>query len=135
MGNPSALPQIQIPHLSMEMIVKLLKPAFVIAMLGGIESLLSAVVADGMTNSRHNSNKELIGQGIANMITPLFGGIPATGALARTATNIKMELFHRFPGLYMGLWFYWCSYFLPPCILYSASEYGADFDGGCLEHE
>ncbi|GAA3315761.1 hypothetical protein GCM10020331_011380 [Ectobacillus funiculus] len=58
-------------------------------MLGGIESLLSAVVADGMTNSKHNSNRELIGQGIANIITPLFGGIPATGAIARTATNIK----------------------------------------------
>lgn len=55
-------------------IVNLLQPAFVIAMLGGIESLLSAVVADGMTGSRHNSNRELIGQGIANIVTPLFGG-------------------------------------------------------------
>ena len=58
-------------------------------MLCAIESLLSAVVADGMTNTRHNSNRELVGQGIANMVTPLFGGIPATGAIARTATNIK----------------------------------------------
>src|SRR5690625_3264816 len=58
-------------------------------MLGGIESLLSAVVADGMTGEKHHSNKELVGQGIANIITPLFGGIPATGAIARTATNIR----------------------------------------------
>jgi len=87
----------------METIIKLLKPAFVIAMLGGIESLLSAVVADGMTNSRHNSNKELIGQGIANMITPLFGGIPATGALARTATNIKNGAVSPFSGIIHGV--------------------------------
>lgn len=69
--------------------IELLPAALVIAMLGGIESLLSAVVADGMTNSKHNSNKELMGQGLTNMIAPLFGGIPATGAIARTATNIK----------------------------------------------
>ncbi|WP_026575160.1 SulP family inorganic anion transporter [Bacillus sp. UNC438CL73TsuS30] len=100
---PSTLPQIQIPQLSVEMIVKLLKPAFVIAMLGGIESLLSAVVADGMTNSRHKSNKELIGQGIANMITPLFGGIPATGALARTATNIKNGAVSPLSGIIHGI--------------------------------
>jgi SulP family sulfate permease len=86
---PSTLPTLSIPHISIEKIVELLRPAFVIAMLGGIESLLSAVVADGMTGSRHNSNRELIGQGIANMAAPLFGGIPATGAIARTATNIK----------------------------------------------
>lgn len=100
---PSTLPQIQIPDLSFEMIMKLLKPAFVIAMLGGIESLLSAVVADGMTNSRHNSNKELIGQGIANMITPLFGGIPATGAIARTATNIKNGAVSPLSGVIHGV--------------------------------
>lgn len=86
---PNSLPHIHLPNVSIEMILTLLKPAFVIAMLGGIESLLSAVVADGMTNTRHNSNKELIGQGIANIVTPLFGGIPVTGAIARTATNIK----------------------------------------------
>ncbi|MED3563157.1 SulP family inorganic anion transporter [Bacillus xiapuensis] len=99
---PSTLPHIQIPDLSMEVIIKLLKPAFVIAMLGGIESLLSAVVADGMTSSRHNSNKELIGQGIANMIAPLFGAIPATGALARTATNIKNGAVSPFSGIIHG---------------------------------
>ncbi|MDY0131932.1 MAG: SulP family inorganic anion transporter [Desulforegulaceae bacterium] len=70
-------------------ITELIMPAFTIAMLGAIESLLSAVVADGMTGERHNSNKELIAQGIANIASPIFGGIPATGAIARTATNIK----------------------------------------------
>ncbi|MFB5760667.1 SulP family inorganic anion transporter [Paenibacillus medicaginis] len=86
---PDTLPTFAMPHFTMEKINQMLAPAFVIAMLGGIESLLSAVVADGMTGSRHNSNRELIGQGIANIVTPLFGGIPATGAIARTATNIK----------------------------------------------
>ena len=100
---PSSLPQLQIPDLSVEMIITLLKPAFIIAMLGGIESLLSAVVADGMTNSKHNSNKELIGQGIANMVTPLFGGIPATGAIARTATNIKSGAISPLSGIIHGV--------------------------------
>jgi SulP family sulfate permease len=63
--------------------------AVTIALLAGIESLLSAVVADGMIGGRHRSNMELVGQGVANIITPLFGGIPATGAIARTAANIK----------------------------------------------
>jgi len=83
------LPGLRIPEITLERIQQLLYPAFIIAMLGGIESLLSAVVADGMTGGRHNSNRELIGQGIANIVTPLFGGIPATGAIARTAANIK----------------------------------------------
>jgi sulfate permease, SulP family len=100
---PSSLPKLQIPDLSFEMIITLLKPAFIIAMLGGIESLLSAVVADGMTNSKHNSNKELIGQGIANMVTPLFGGIPATGAIARTATNIKNGAVSPLSGIIHGI--------------------------------
>jgi SulP family sulfate permease len=99
----SKLPQFHIPTVNLEIIIKLLKPAFIIAMLGGIESLLSAVVADGMTNSRHNSNKELIGQGIANMITPLFGGIPATGAIARTATNIKNGAVSPISGIIHGI--------------------------------
>ncbi|MEH7108664.1 MULTISPECIES: SulP family inorganic anion transporter [Bacillaceae] len=100
---PNTLPQLHIPEINLEIITKLLKPAFIIAMLGGIESLLSAVVADGMTNSRHNSNKELIGQGIANMITPLFGGIPATGAIARTATNIKNGAVSPLSGVIHGI--------------------------------
>ena len=77
------------PAVQLADISRLVAPAFTIAMLAGIESLLSAVVADGMIGSRHRSNMELVAQGIANIVTPLFGGIPATGAIARTATNIK----------------------------------------------
>ncbi|WP_397476213.1 SulP family inorganic anion transporter [Pusillimonas sp.] len=83
------LPQFQWLPVTLDRIVELIAPAFAIAMLGAIESLLSAVVADGMAGTRHNSNQELVGQGIANMAAPLFGGIAATGAIARTATNIR----------------------------------------------
>lgn len=100
---PSTLPQFGIPEITFSKLSMLIGPAFVIAMLGGIESLLSAVVADGMTNSKHNSNKELIGQGIANIVTPLFGGIPATGAIARTATNIKSGAVSPMSGIIHGL--------------------------------
>ena len=85
----ASIPVPMIPDVSFEMFRLLLAPAFTIAMLGAIESLLSAMVADGATGGRHRSNTELIGQGIANIITPLFGGIPATGAIARTMTNIR----------------------------------------------
>lgn len=88
-GIPQALPSFHIPELSVARIIELMGPAFTIAMLGAIESLLSAVVADGMAGTRHDSNRELIGQGLANMATPLFGGFAATGAIARTATNIR----------------------------------------------
>lgn len=91
------------PDVTWEVIYSLLGPAFVIAMLGGIESLLSAVVADGMTNSKHNSNRELIGQGIANIVTPFFGGIPATGAIARTATNIRSGAVSPMSGIIHGV--------------------------------
>ena len=85
----SALPMPHIPNFTFEKIRLLIAPAFTIAILGSIESLLSAVVADGMTGGKHRSNTELIAQGIANMTSGLFGGIPATGAIARTAANIK----------------------------------------------
>ena len=78
-----------IPHLSIAIISSLAAPAFTIALLGAIESLLSAVVADGMIGGRHRSNMELVAQGVANIASPLFGGMPATGAIARTATNVK----------------------------------------------
>lgn len=100
---PNSLPSFHIPDITWEKITMLIKPALIIAMLGGIESLLSAVVADGMTGSRHNSNRELIGQGIANIVTPLFGGIPATGAIARTATNIKSGAFSPISGIVHGV--------------------------------
>lgn len=100
---PNTLPQFHIPEVTLERIYMLIGPAFVIAMLGGIESLLSAVVADGMTNSKHNSNRELIGQGVANIVTPFFGGIPATGAIARTATNIKSGAVSPLSGVIHGI--------------------------------
>ncbi|MFT0546613.1 SulP family inorganic anion transporter [Allopusillimonas ginsengisoli] len=86
---PAGLPAFHWPDVTLTRLVELIGPAFAIAMLGAIESLLSAIVADGMTGTRHNSNQELIGQGIANILTPMFGGIAATGAIARTATNIR----------------------------------------------
>lgn len=88
-GIPQGLPEFKVPHVTFKQIVDLIGPAFTIAMLGAIESLLSAVVADDMAGTRHNSNQELIGQGIANMVVPFFGGFAATGAIARTATNIR----------------------------------------------
>lgn len=86
---PSSLPMPVVPHIDFNTIRHLIQPAFTIALLGGIESLLSAVVADGMIGSSHRSNTELIAQGGANIFSSIFGGIPATGAIARTATNIK----------------------------------------------
>ena len=85
----SSLPQAQVPALSWEVIKQLFPAAITIAVLGAIESLLSATVADGVIGDRHDSNQELVGQGIANLVSPLFGGIPATGAIARTMTNIN----------------------------------------------
>jgi SulP family sulfate permease len=88
-GIPSGLPHLQLPELHPGMILPLLPSAITVAMLGAIESLLSAVVADSMINDKHNPNVELVAQGIANIASPIFGGLPATGAIARTATNIR----------------------------------------------
>lgn len=88
-GIPQTLPGFELPDITFSDALKLIGPAFTIAMLGAIESLLSAVVADGMAGTRHNSNQELIGQGIANIASPLFGGFASTGAIARTATSIR----------------------------------------------
>jgi SulP family sulfate permease len=89
-GEISArFPAPSLPNVDLATVPELIGPAFTIALLAGIESLLSAVVADGMIGGRHRSNMELVAQGIANLVTPIFGGIPATGAIARTATNIK----------------------------------------------
>ena len=88
-GIPSGLPHLVIPKFRTDLIHGLLGPAFTVAMLGAIESLMSAVVSDRMSNDRHNPNVELIGQGVANIFSPMFGGLPATGAIARTATNIR----------------------------------------------
>jgi SulP family sulfate permease len=88
-GIPSVLPAFHLPLLGWDKTVILIGPAFTIALLGAIESLLSATAADGLAKTRHHSNQELIGQGVANIITPLFGGFASTGAIARTATNIR----------------------------------------------
>ncbi|WP_095194319.1 SulP family inorganic anion transporter [Pseudomonas sp. Irchel 3A7] len=88
-GIPQGLPAMSLPEITLSRVIDLIGPAFTIAMLGAIESLLSAMVADGMAGTKHDSNQELIGQGVANLVTPLFGGFAATGAIARTATNIR----------------------------------------------
>ena len=105
---PNMLPAPRIPQVSWQTITNMFSPAVTIALLGGIESLLSAVVADGMIRSRHRSNVELIAQGAANILSPLFGGIPATGAIARTATNVKNGARTPCQGLSMRL----CSFLL-----------------------
>ena len=88
-GVPLGLPPLTLPAFNVNMMIELAQPAFAVAMLGAIESLLSATVADGMAGTRHDSNQELVGQGIANMASSLFGGFAATGAIARTATNVR----------------------------------------------
>jgi SulP family sulfate permease len=88
-GIPTGLPKLSLPAFRPDLIVPLIPSALTVALLAAVESLLSAVVADSMTGYRHNSNVELVAQGIANLASPLFGGIPATGAIARTATNIR----------------------------------------------
>ena len=88
-GIPSGLPSFHVPAFRIELLGTLLVPAMTVAMLGAIESLMSAMVADRMSGDRHQSNVELVAQGIANIASPLFGGLPATGAIARTATNVR----------------------------------------------
>jgi sulfate permease, SulP family len=88
-GIPQGLPDVHVPEFRADLILPLLPPALTVALLAAVESLLSAVVADSMTGDRHNSNAELLAQGVANVITPLVAGIPVTGAIARTATNFR----------------------------------------------
>jgi SulP family sulfate permease len=88
-GIPSGIPAIKIPQFRADLLRPLIAPAITVAMLGAIESLMSAVVSDRMSGTKHNPNVELVGQGVANIMSPLFGGLPATGAIARTATNIR----------------------------------------------
>lgn len=88
-GIPRNLPAFHLPSITFDRFLNIIGPAFTIALLGAIESLLSAVAADGMSKTRHSSNQELIGQGLANILSPLFGGFAATGAIARTATNVR----------------------------------------------
>ena len=102
-GIPTGLPRFAIPEFRADLILPLLPSAFTVAMLAAIESLLSAVVADNMSGDRHKSDVELLAQGIANLATPLFGGIPATGAIARTATNIRSGAVSPISGIVHSL--------------------------------
>ncbi len=88
-GVPSTLPHLQVPAIDLKIVLALIRPAFAIALLGAIESLLSATVADGMIGTRHNANQELVAQGLANVASGALGGLAATGAIARTATNVR----------------------------------------------
>jgi SulP family sulfate permease len=102
-GIPSGLPHLAMPSWHANLVHGLLGPAFTVAMLGAIESLMSAVVSDRMSNDRHNPNVELIGQGVANIVSPMFGGLPATGAIARTATSIRSGAQSPVAGMFHSL--------------------------------
>lgn len=117
-GIPSGLPHLQIPRFQTSLIHGLLGPAFTVAMLGAIESLMSAVVSDRMSNDRHNPNVELIGQGVANMFSPMFGGLPATGAIARTATNIRSGAQSPIAGMVHALTLVCVLVFAAPLVSY-----------------
>jgi len=117
-GIPSGLPHLQIPRFRTDLIHGLLGPAFTVAMLGAIESLMSAVVSDRMSNDRHNPNVELIGQGVANIMSPLFGGLPATGAIARTATNIRSGAQSPIAGMIHALTLLGILLFAAPLVSY-----------------
>lgn len=95
---PSSLPAPSLPEVSFSHLLELIRPAFTIAVLVGVEALLSAVVADNMTGDRHHSNRELLAQGAANILSPLFGGMPATGVIARTGTNVLSGAKTRMAG-------------------------------------
>src|SRR5713226_3116607 len=117
-GIPSGLPHWQIPHFRTDLIHGLLGPAFTVAMLGAIESLMSAVVSDRMSNDRHNPNVELIGQGVANIFSPMFGGLPATGAIARTATNVRSGAQSPIAGMIHALTLLCILLFAAPLVSY-----------------
>jgi len=117
-GIPGGLPHLQIPRFRTDLIHGLLGPAFTVAMLGAIESLMSAVVSDRMSNDRHNPNVELIGQGVANIFSPMFGGLPATGAIARTATNIRSGAQSPLAGMIHALTLLCILLFAAPLVSY-----------------
>jgi SulP family sulfate permease len=117
-GIPGGLPHMQIPKFRSDLIHGLLGPAFTVAMLGAIESLMSAVVSDRMSNDRHNPNIELIAQGFANVFSPMFGGLPATGAIARTATNIRSGAQSPVAGMIHALTLFCILLFAAPLVSY-----------------
>ncbi len=113
-GIPTGLPSFALPQLPLSQWLALIGPAFTIAMLGAIEALLSAVVADGMAGTRHDANQELLGQGVANVVAPLFGGFAVTGAIARTATNIRYGASSPLAGIVHALLLVGVLLFLAP---------------------
>lgn len=117
-GSSMALPEISLPSVNYDTLRELVSPAFTIAMLCAIESLLAAMVADGVTGKQHHSNTELIAQGIANIVTPLFGGIPSTGALARTMANINNGAKSSVAGLVHSVVLLLIFFFLMPYVVY-----------------
>ncbi len=117
-GIPAGLPHVQIPKFRSDLIHGLLGPAFTVAMLGAIESLMSAVVSDRMSNDRHNPNVELMAQGVANVFSPIFGGLPATGAIARTATNIRSGAQSPIAGIIHALTLLCILLFAAPLVSY-----------------
>ena len=117
-GIPGGLPCLEIPPFRSSLIHGLLGPAFTVAMLGAIESLMSAVVSDRMSNDRHNPNLELVGQGVANIFSPMFGGLPATGAIARTATNIRSGAQSPIAGIVHALTLLCILLFAAPLVSY-----------------
>ncbi len=117
-GIPAGLPHLQIPKFRSDLIHGLLGPAFTVAMLGAIESLMSAVVSDRMSNDRHNPNVELMAQGVANVFSPIFGGLPATGAIARTATNIRSGAQSPIAGIIHALTLLCILLFAAPLVSY-----------------
>ena len=117
-GIPGGLPRLEIPPFRSSLIHGLLGPAFTVAMLGAIESLMSAVVSDRMSNDRHNPNVELVGQGVANIFSPMFGGLPATGAIARTATNIRSGAQSPIAGIVHALTLLCILLFAAPLVSY-----------------
>jgi len=113
-GLPSGLPHPQLPAFSFDLLRSLISPAITVAMLGAIESLMSAVVADRMSGDKHNPNVELIGQGVANVVAPFFGGLPATGAIARTATNVRSGARSPLAGMIHAVTFFAVLLFAAP---------------------
>ena len=120
---PAGLPQIRMINFNLELLMNVLPAALTIALLGSIEALLCAVVCDGMTNSRHDSNKELIGQGIANMALPFFSGIPCTAAIARSAVNIREGAKTRMSGIIHALILLMILVFLGPVAAFIPKAY------------
>jgi Sulfate permease and related transporters (MFS superfamily) len=120
---PAGLPQIQMLNFNLELLMAILPAAFTIALLGAIEALLCAVVCDGMTNSKHDSNRELVGQGVANMVLPFFSGIPCTAAIARSAVNIREGAKTQMSGIIHALILLTILLFLGPVAAFIPKAY------------